>query len=220
MAYWETLLRSAERHIAWENAVRWLQRGEVVAFPTDTVYGVGVLCTDPAAVRRLFQVKERPLHLAIPLLLAAVADLERFCVNLPALLWPLVERFWPGPLSLVLWRHAALPGLLTAGRPTVAVRLPDHPLPRYLASRLGGAIAASSANLSGRPAPVTADQVLTQLGGRLPLILDGGPCPGGQPSTLLDLTTDPPRLLRPGPLRRESLEAVLGKTILEPSEEA
>lgn len=210
MATWTTVVRRVEEPGALEEALGWLWRSQVVAFPTDTVYGVGANMADSAAVERLFQAKGRPEERGIPLLLADAESIERFCREVPEAAWRLIRRFWPGGLTLVLWRRDIVPERVVAGRPTVAVRLPDHPVPRALARELGGALPATSANRSGAPAPATAEEVLEQLGGRIPLILDGGRCRVEQASTIVDLTQEPPRLLRVGPIPREALEAVLG----------
>ncbi len=205
----ETLRLCAQAADALTRAVEALRRGKVIAFPTDTVYGVGAHAFLPEAVARLYAVKERPVHLPIPLLLPAAAALERVCVSIPPLAWRLAERFWPGGLSLVLPRAPLIPDIVTAGGETVAVRVPDHALVRELCRRLGAPLAATSANRHGQPAPVTAEEAAAQLGGRIPLLLDGGPCPGGVASTVLDLTVSPPRILRPGPVTAESLNALL-----------
>ena len=208
---WTTTILSSDNPTALGQAVRWLRQGQVVAFPTDTVYGLGAALDDVAAVECLYRVKARPRHLAIPLLLSEASDLERVCREVPALAWRLAEHFWPGGLTLVLWRRQIVSDLVTGGRPTVAVRLPDHPVPRALACQLGRPLAATSANRSGWPTPVTAAEVREQLEGRIPLILDGGPCLVGHSSTIVDLTVDPAGFLRSGPVSREAIEAVLGR---------
>jgi len=185
---------------AIDRAVELLQRGEVVVFPTDTVYGIGAHAFLPQAVARLYAVKQRPHALAIPLLLSDAEAMQTVCNNIPALAWQLAGRFWPGGLSLVLARAGIVPDAVTAGGSTVAVRVPDHPLVRELCRRLGAPLAATSANRHGQPDPVTADQVRLSLGGEVALILDGGLCRGGMPSTVLDLTVSPPAILRPGPI--------------------
>jgi L-threonylcarbamoyladenylate synthase len=194
---------------ALERAIELLRRGEVIAFPTDTVYGIGAHAFLPEAVGRLYAVKERPGRQAIPLLLPDAAALEDVCAHIPPLAWRLAEQFWPGALSLVLSRSAAVPDAVTAGGPTVAVRVPDHDLVRELCRWLGAPLAATSANRHGQPDPVTAADVLADLGGRIPLILDGGPCPGGVASTVLDLSISPPAILRPGPITPEQLAAAV-----------
>ena len=190
---------------AIERAVELLQRGAVVAFPTDTVYGIGAHAFLSEAVARLFSVKERPHCLAVPVLLSDAGVMETVCTNVPPLAWRLAERFCPGGLSLVLMRAKAVPDAVTAGGYTVAVRVPDHPLVRELCRRLGAPLAATSANRHGEPAPVTADQVQVALGGDVPLILDDGVCQGGMASTVLDLTVSPPAILRPGPVTAADL---------------
>ncbi len=185
---------------AVDRAAELLQRGEVVAFPTDTVYGIGAHALVPQAVARLYSVKQRPHALAIPLLLSDAEDMQTVCTDIPPLAWQLADRFWPGGLSLVLARADIVPDIVTAGGSTVAVRVPDHALVRELCRRLGAPLAATSANLHGQPDPVTADQVRLALGRDVALILDGGLCRGGTPSTVLDLTVSPPAILRPGPI--------------------
>jgi L-threonylcarbamoyladenylate synthase len=190
---------------ALDQAAELLRRGRPVAFPTDTVYGVGAHAFLADAVAQLYRVKERPVHVAIPLLLPDAAMMEIVCSGVPSLAWRLAERFWPGGLSLVLRRSTRVPDAVTAGGPTLAVRVPDYPLVGELCRRLGAPLAATSANLHGQPDPVTADEVEAALGGRVPLILDGGVCRGGLPSTVLDLTVSPPVLLRRGPVTAEAL---------------
>ena len=195
-----TVLLPVGRPDALDRALDALWRGQVIAFPTDTVYGVGAHALIAPAVDRLYAVKERPAGLAIPLLLPDAQAMTAVCAGIPPLAWQLADRFWPGGLSLVLRSAPAVPGAVTAGGPTVAVRVPDQPLVRELCRRLGAPLAATSANRHGRPAPVTAGEVWLELAGRIPLILDGGPCPGGVPSTVLDLTVSPPNIVRPGPI--------------------
>ena len=200
-----TVCLPAEAPGALDRAMEALFRGDVIAFPTDTVYGVGAHAFLPQAVAHLYAVKERPGGMAIPLLLSGAQDLSLVCADIPALAWELAGRFWPGALSLVLRRAPAVPDAVTAGGPTVAVRVPDLPLVRELCRRLGAPLAATSANRHGWPPPVAAAEVQTALAGRIPLILDGGPCLGGVASTLLDLTVSPPAILRPGPVTAEQL---------------
>jgi L-threonylcarbamoyladenylate synthase len=179
-------------------AVRILQGGGLVAFPTDTVYGVAAHAFVPAAVESLYVVKERSLDKAIPLLLGDVDDVGRVALETSALARRLMERFWPGGLTIVFRAQAHVPAIVTAGTGSVALRLPDHDTPRALARALGAPLAATSANLSGRPSPRTAADVVADLGGRIALVLDGGPCPGGVDSTVVDLTGSPPRIARAG----------------------
>ena len=196
----DTLILSATTPGAVTRAVALLQAGRVIAFPTDTVYGLGAHALLPGAVEDLYRIKGRPARLAIPLLLADAAAMDLVCQDAPDVARELARCFWPGALSLVLRRTPLVPDAVTAGGDTVAVRVPDQALVRQLCRQLGAPLAATSANLHGQPPPVTAVQVEAMLGGRLPLVLDGGPCPGGIPSTVLDLTTSPPAILRPGPI--------------------
>jgi L-threonylcarbamoyladenylate synthase len=190
-------------------AVRILADDGLVAFPTDTVYGVGAHAFQPDAVERIYTAKSRPRDKAIPILLARVDDLSLVAERITETAWLLAERFWPGGLTLVLPKKPRVPDVISAGGPTVAVRVPDHPMSLDLIAALGAPLAATSANLSGHPSPVTAQEVEAELGGRIELILDGGRCPGGVPSTVLDLTTDPPTILRAGAIVVEEIEAAL-----------
>lgn len=192
-----------------------LAEGGLVAFLTDTVYGVGAHAFQPDAVERIYAAKIRPRDKAIPILLAKLDDLVLVAEGITETAWLLAERFWPGGLTLVLPRKANVPDVVSAGGPTVAVRVPDHPVPLTLIAALDAPLAATSANLSGRPSPVTAQEVETELGGRIELILDGGRCPGGIPSTVLDLTTDPPTVLRTGAIAVEEIEAALAEQRIE-----
>jgi L-threonylcarbamoyladenylate synthase len=183
--------------------------GQVVAFPTDTVYGVGVHAFQPEAVAALYAAKNRPRTKAIPILVSQIEDIARVALTVPAAAWELVERFWPGGLTLVLPRVERVPPIVTAGGGTVAIRCPDHSVPLALMNAIGAPLAATSANLSGEPSPTTAREVTLQLAGRIPLIIDGGECPGGLPSTVVDLSVTPPRLLRAGPISAQDLRDLL-----------
>lgn len=205
----KTHVVSADRPGALAQAAAVLRAGGLVAFPTDTVYGVGAHALLPDAVARLYTAKVRPEGKAIPLLLADAADIERVSRDLPPLASRLIAAFWPGALTLVVPRSAWLPDIVTAGGPTVAVRLPDHPAPRALARALGAPLAATSANLSGQAEATTAAEVLAQLDGRIELLLDGGVCAGGVASTVLDLTVHPPAILRAGALDLAQLQRLL-----------
>jgi L-threonylcarbamoyladenylate synthase len=196
-------------------AVRILADGGLVAFPTDTVYGVGSHALQPDAVERIYIAKIRPRDKAIPILLARADDLSLVAERIPEAAWLLAERFWPGGLTLVLPKKASVPDVVSAGGPTVAVRVPDHPVSLALMAALGAPLAATSANLSGHPSPVTAMEVQAELGGRIELVLDGGRCPGGIPSTVLDLTTNLPTILRAGAIAVEEIEAALAEKGIE-----
>lgn len=191
-------------------AARLLRAGEVVAFPTDTVYGVGAHAFIEGAVAAIYTVKGRPLEKAIPLLLSSSDDLAQVSGPLPEAAWRLAAQFWPGALTLIVPKAAHIPDIVSAG-PGLAVRVPDHPVVPELIRQLGAPLATTSANLSGAASPTTADEVYAQLKGRIALILDGGPCPGGIPSTVLDLTTTPPKVLRQGGIPIEALERVIGR---------
>ena len=175
-----------------------LQEGGIVAYPTDTVYGLGADMECLAAVRRIIELKGRSVDMGLPLLLSDTEDLERVAGELTEMVWLLAQRFWPGPLTLVVQRTKLVPDIVTGGRNTVAVRVPDHPVPRALASGLGGPITGTSANVSGRSPTATAEQVRQQLGATVDLVIDGGPQPVALESTILDVTGDVPRILRRG----------------------
>jgi L-threonylcarbamoyladenylate synthase len=204
----EPLLLSASDPESITRAVAALRAGQVVAFPTDTVYGLGAHSGLAEAIEQLYQIKGREHQKAIPLLLARTEDVSAVARDVPDLAWRLAARFWPGPVTLVLLGAATLLDVLTAGAPTVAVRVPAHPLALRLISALGVPLATTSANLSGQPEAVTAQEVWAALGARVALVLDGGRCPGGVASTLVDVTTAPPTIRRRGALVAE-VEAFL-----------
>jgi L-threonylcarbamoyladenylate synthase len=181
-------------------AVAVLAAGGVVAFPTETFYGLGVSALDAAAVARLFAVKERPASRPILVLVDDVERIESFAV-LTARARELAVRHWPGALTLVLPARTVVPTALTGGTGTIGVRQPAHAVARTLVAALGGPITAPSANRSGEGPPTRAADVLAVFAGRIDLVLDAGPTPGGLPSTVLDVTVDPPRVLREGAVR-------------------
>ncbi len=197
-------------------AARLIRAGRLVAFPTETVYGLGANALDAAAVRGIFAAKERPAYDPLIVHLADVEALPPLVAELPPQVERLAEAFWPGPLTLVLPRSAAIPDEVTAGGPTVALRIPAHPVARALIRAAERPIAAPSANRFGRLSPTRAEDVLADLGGRIDLILDGGPTPVGVESTVLSLVTPVPTILRPGGISREALEAVLGAVAVRP----
>ena len=184
-----------------------IQGGELVAFPTDTVYGLGAAINDPQAIDQLYVVKGRDTAKAIAVLIGNLDDLPQVARDMSWSALRLMERFWPGPLTLVLARQAGLPDNLSP-LPTIGVRMPDHPVALALL-RQTGPLAVTSANLSGQPSTSSAQQVYQQLGGQVPLIIDGGQTPGGQPSTVVDCTTPEPAILRPGPILMEDIQAAL-----------
>jgi L-threonylcarbamoyladenylate synthase len=187
-----------------------LRGGGLVAFPTETVYGLGANALDAAAVGRVFQAKGRPANNPLIVHVGDAAGARAVAAAWPDNAATLAARFWPGPLTLVLPRRPEVPDAVTAGGPTVAARVPAHPVARALLAATGLHVAAPSANRSAGLSPTRAEHVLGDLDGRIEMVLDGGPTPGGIESTVLDLTADPPRLLRPGPVSCEDLEAVLG----------
>ena len=203
----ETRLIPATQPDAIEQALRILRAGGLAAFPTDTVYGVGALAFDGPAAESIYAAKDRPVEKAIPILIADADDLDKVAVDIPPMARILAARFWPGPLTLVVPKQPTLPEAVSATA-TVAVRIPDHPVARALL-RAAGPMAVTSANLSGQPSPVDAGEVMRQLNGRIPLVLDGGATPGGVPSTLVDCLGAEPVLLREGPLTKEQILAVL-----------
>lgn len=180
-----------------------LLRGSLVAFPTDTVYGLGALVHNPTGIEQLYVVKGRQIDKAIPILLSDVSQLSQVAAQVDSRIMRLAERFWPGPLTLVVPRHPSLPEALSP-YPTVGVRIPDHPLALELLKQTGP-LATTSANLSNQPSATTAQQVLQQLSGRIPLILDGGRTPGGVSSTVVDCSGAELVILRPGPLSLDQL---------------
>jgi L-threonylcarbamoyladenylate synthase len=195
-----------ESHIA--RAAALLREGKLVAFPTETVYGLGADATNPDAVAAIFAAKERP---ASDPLIVHIADLAQFFTVVaatPPLALKLAERFWPGPLTLVLPRAATIPRNVTAGGSTVGVRMPAAPVAQKLIRMAGVPLAAPSANRFMRTSPTTAAHALADLDGRIDCVLDGGPCAVGVESTVLDLTTSPPRILRPGAVTLEALREV------------
>lgn len=193
-----------------EQAISILKQGGIVAFPTDTVYGLGACISIPQAVERIYQVKERPRSMALSLLLADKSQIGEVAEPVPPIAWLLADKFLPGALTMVLPRAKSVPDIVTGGGATVAVRIPAHPVPVALARGLGAPIVGTSANLSGKPSSLTAEEVYAQLGNKVDLIIDGGRCPGGKESTIVDLTGEAPVLLREGAISREELEQVCG----------
>ena len=203
----ETVLIGADDPRAVEIAASALRRGELVAFPTDTVYGLAAKVWDGRAVSRLFEVKGRDPLKAVAILLAGWDGLLEVAESPLEYVRRLAARFWPGPLTLVVKRLASLPAEVSA-TDSIGLRVPDHPFALKLLAQVGP-LAATSANRSGSPDSRTAAEVFAALSGRIELVIDGGTTPGGVPSTVVDCTADPPALLRAGPISMQEVEAAL-----------
>ncbi|HLE90885.1 MAG TPA: L-threonylcarbamoyladenylate synthase [Anaerolineales bacterium] len=188
-------------------ALEILRAGGLVAFPTDTVYGVGSLAFDRKAVESIYTAKDRPIEKAIPVLIGDTDDLDKIAMDIPNMALKLASHFWPGPLTILVPKQPGLPEAVSATS-TVGVRVPDHEVARALL-RAAGPMAVTSANISGQANPTTAEEVFTQLNGRIGLIIDGGKTPGGVPSTLVDCSGENIRILREGPIAEEELLSVL-----------
>jgi len=189
-----------------------LKRGGLVAFPTETVYGLGADASNPAAVARIYRVKGRPAGHPVIIHIGDTGQLERWARDIPEHARKLAARFWPGPLTLVLKRAPGVSDNLTGGEDTIGLRMPNHPITLELLRQFGGGIAAPSANKFGRISPTTAEHVRDDLGDEVDLILDGGPCEIGIESTIVDLSRDRPVLLRPGRIGTADIAATLGAT--------
>jgi len=191
-----------------EQAITILKRGGIVVCPTDTVYGVGAAINIERAVERVYQIKGRPLGRALPILLADKSQIAEVAKVVPPLAWRLADRFFPGALTIVLFKADSVSDIVTGGLKTVAVRIADHPIPIAVVRGLGAPIVGTSANLSGSPSALTAEEARDQLGEWVDMIIDGGRCPGGTESTIIDLTGERPRILRKGPISLEELKEV------------
>ena len=203
---------------AVRRAAELLRAGEVVALPTETVYGLAASALDARAVERIFQIKGRPSHNPIIVHIAGL-EMAKHCVaHWPEVAGRLAKAFWPGPLTLVLPRAKEIPGVVTAGGPTVGVRWPSHPLIQAVIRECGFPLAAPSANPANRVSPTNAEHVRKYLGGKIRLIVDGGQSQVGLESTVLDISGSMPRLLRPGMIHEQALLAVTGELALGPSE--
>ena len=205
------LLRPDTDPQATQTAADILRRGGLVGIPTETVYGLGANALDGEAVRHIFEAKGRPQDNPLIIHVPDASWLERYCHDVPLL----AERFWPGPLTMILPCRDIVPAQTTAGLPTVGVRCPNHPATLRIIAAAGVPIAAPSGNTSGRPSPTTAQHMLEDMDGKIDAIVDGGSCAVGVESTIIDLTVTPPRLLRPGGLPLESLRAVLGEVTVD-----
>ncbi len=196
-----------------EEALALLRAGELVAIPTETVYGRAADASSPQAVAKIFAAKGRPNDHPVIVHIAGVAQLDDWAIDIPEAARRLATAFWPGPLTLILKRKPGVPDAVTGGQDTVGLRAPAHPLTHELLVRFGGGLAAPSANKFGHVSPTTAEHVHQEFGPEVPLVLDGGPCRVGVESTIVSLAGDRPLLLRPGGIAREAIEAVLGERL-------
>ncbi len=199
-------------------AVALLRQGRLVALPTETVYGLGADAKNPEAVKKIFAAKGRPADHPLIVHLPDMSALEDWAADIPESAWKLAGRFWPGPLTIVLKKRLDVPSEVTGGQPTVALRVPDHPVALQVLKAFGGGIAAPSANRFCRISPTHASHVEEELGDQVDLILDGGPCQVGLESTIIDLSGLTPKLLRPGQTGKSEIEAVLGQLLALPEE--
>lgn len=211
----KTLLLPADDPQTPVTAAGIIRAGGLVAIPTETVYGLGADGLNEQAVAKIFQAKGRPQDNPLILHLSAPEEMERYCHHIPPVAWVLAEKFWPGPLTMVLPAKDIVPRRTTGGLATVAVRCPDSAVTRQIIRLSGVPLAAPSANRSGKPSTTTAAHVLHDHDGNIEAIVDGGPCRVGVESTIVDLTEDTPRLLRPGGITPEMLESVLGKLVVD-----
>lgn len=200
-----------------QQAAAILRDGGLVGIPTETVYGLGANGLNPQAVARIFQAKGRPQDNPLILHIPSIDHLDRYCKGIPLTAYRLAERFWPGPLTMILARRDVVPDVVTAGLDTVGMRCPAHALCRAILRDADVPVAAPSGNTSGRPSPTSAAHMWEDMDGKIDAIVDGGPCAVGVESTIVDLSCDSPRLLRPGGVTLEQLEAVLGDVEVDPA---
>lgn len=201
------------------HAIDLLRAGRLVAFPTETVYGLGADATNPDAVAAIFAAKGRPADHPVIVHLASADELADWADPVPEAAHRLADAFWPGPLTLVLRRAARVSDIVTGGQDTVGLRVPNHPVARALLRAFGGAVAAPSANRFGRISPTTAQHVIDEFGDELAAVIDGGACPVGVESTIVDLSGSEPRLLRPGMIRAEAIAHALCQPLLNPADD-
>ena len=194
-----------------------LREGGLVGIPTETVYGLGANGLNEQAVKNIFAAKGRPQDNPLILHIPDVSWLERYCKDIPLTAYQLAEAYWPGPMTMILYHKDVVPEAVTAGLDTVGMRCPAHKLCRDIIAAAGVPVAAPSGNTSGRPSPTTAQHMLEDMDGKIEAIVDGGPCAVGVESTIIDLTCEPPRLLRPGGITLEQLRVVLGQVDVDPA---
>lgn len=220
----KTICKSVDNNVdnekIYSQAVDLLNKGEIVAFPTETVYGLGAIATNEEAVKKIFEAKGRPSDNPLIVHIGTIEELKNYVDEIPDITYPLIEKFWPGPLTLIMkTKKDYFAPNVTAGLSTVGIRMPNHPVALNLLKKLGKPVAAPSANRSGRPSPTKAIHVLEDLQGLIPFIIDGGETGVGIESTVLDITTTPPVILRPGGITFEMLKEVVGEVIQPTIEE-
>lgn len=196
-----------------KEAAELIRKGELVAFPTETVYGLGADALHPEASKKIYAAKGRPSDNPLIVHICKFEELVSIAKEVPAQAEKLADAFWPGPLTMIVWKNEKVPYETTGGMETVAIRMPKHPVALKLIEESGCLIAAPSANTSGKPSPTEASHVKLDLDGKIPMILDGGPVGIGIESTIIDLTEDTPMILRPGYITKEMLEEVLGEEV-------
>ncbi len=196
--------RTVENQV--DRAIVILKKGGIVAYPTDTVYGLGASMTSITAVERIFEVKGRPKGMALPLLVANREQIKQITRSVPPAAWLLIYNFLPGALTIVLNKSDAVPDIIAGGGKTIAIRIPDHPIPIALIKGLGQPIVGTSANLSGQPSSLTAEGVRMQIGNKVDMIIDGGQCPGGIESTVVDMSNSKPVIRRLGAITLKQLQ--------------
>jgi L-threonylcarbamoyladenylate synthase len=204
---------------AVHQAAEILRKGGIVAFPTETVYGLGADAFNPIAVARIFEVKKRPHFDPLIVHVASQSDLDKLVTAIPSVAKRVIDKFWPGPLTIVLLKKEDVPEIVTSGLPTVAVRMPRHPMTLSLIERAGSPIVGPSANPFGYLSPTTAQHVRDQLGDQIDFILDGGPCEIGVESTIISFSGAKPKLLRPGGIPLEEIESIIGQVEIHPRAE-
>ena len=192
-----------------ETGVKIIRNGGVVVFPTDTLYGLGAGAYCEAGIKRVFEIKQRPLKMALPLLLGDAAQIHEIAERLPDYAWRLVDRFLPGGLTLVVRRSSIVKDIITAGGDTVAIRIPDHPVALVLIRESGMPVVGTSANLSGQSNVLNVADLRKQLEGKVDLIIEGGPSPGGKESTVVDVTNDIAEIIREGAISRAEIQQVV-----------
>ncbi len=200
-----------------EKAAEILRAGGLVAFPTETVYGLGADASNPAAVKKIFAAKDRPAAHPVIVHIADMSELKHWAAEVPRAAWLLAEKFWPGPLTMVLKRSSHVNDLISGGQNTIGLRVPGHPVAQQLLKAFGAGIAAPSANKFGRLSPTAAQHVREELGNAVEIILDGGPCDVGIESTIVDLTREPPAILRPGRVSAQQIADALLVPLGEPA---